>query len=1101
MATPRVPTLWTLACRSLQYYWRSHLALFLGTAIAAAVLIGALLVGDSVRLSLREMALRRLGATHYALSGGDRYFRSALANDLRAQWAGGLAPALRLGGVASMPDDSARANDTQVLGVDANFWKLLAPGQPELPADTVAINQRLAAQLNARAGTEIVLRVPKVSPLSREAPIAPQEDTTAALRVTVGRILSPAEGGDFNLQASQIPPLNAFVPLALLQKQAAAEGQANLLLAGPAPEPDAAGTNGVHQLQTLLAKHWTLADAQLELRATNQWAELRTSRVFLDESTAKAALQADPKAWGVVAYFVNELRAGDRATPYSIVCAADGPWLPADLGEDEILVNQWLADDLKVKSGDAVALKYFVVGNHRQLEEKSAAFRVRGVLPMDSPAADPALMPDFPGLSKAENCREWDAGFSIQLDKIRPEDQAYWDRYRGAPKAFIRLATGQRLWSSRFGTLTAVRYPLASESAVAERLHRSLDPAQTGLSFQPSRALALAASSQGQDFGQLFLGFSFFILIAALLLAALLFHFSVEQRAPEMGLMLAVGFEPMRVRWLLLLEGGAVAVLGSTAGVALGVGYAELMVRALATIWHAATNTSALAFYASPLTCALGWGGSILVCLATLWNAARHQVRQPAHWLLSAGREGELAPGPSRRVRWSGLFFLIGLLAAITASVAGAKDSALAAPMFFLAGAGLLTAALAGFSRWLRTLARWPLAPSLRAIGLKNLTRRQRRSFAAAAMLAMGTFIVIAVGVNRLDASRNAGERRSGTGGFALLGQASIPVAQDLNTPAGRDFLGLDAQELRGVSVVSLRVREGDDASCLNLNRAQRPRLLGVDPRELARRQAFAFATVPAGATAAEAWLALDRELPGGEIPAIGDAASIQWALGKSIGDTLEFESESGAVFKIKLVGAVASSILQGSLVISEKALLRQYPSESGSRWFLIDTPAGRAEAVAAHLSRALRDYGFEAGSTVTRLAQLNAVQNTYLATFQLLGGLGLVIGCIGLGLVVARNVIERRGELALMHALGYRDAQIRRLLLWEHALLLAAGMAIGWASALLAVLPGGTIGGWEAYRGVFFLTVFAAATGLFWTWLAARFALRQDWLEVLRAE
>jgi hypothetical protein len=101
------------------------------------------------------------------------------------------------------------------------------------------------------------------------------------------------------------------------------------------------------------------------------------------------------------------------------------------------------------------------------------------------------------------------------------------------------------------------------------------------------------------------------------------------------------------------------------------------------------------------------------------------------------------------------------------------------------------------------------------------------------------------VGVNRLDASHNATERRAGTGGFALLGLSTMPVAQDLNTPAGRDFLGLDAQELRDVHVVPLRVREGDDASCLNLNRAQRPRLLGVDPRELARRQASRPSATP----------------------------------------------------------------------------------------------------------------------------------------------------------------------------------------------------------------------------------------------------------------
>jgi putative ABC transport system permease protein len=1115
MDTPRIPTLWTYALSGLRYYWRSHAALLLGAAMASAVLTGALLVGDSVRHSLRQMAAQRLGKVHYALSSADRFFRDELGASLRSGWPGGVASGLRLSGVASLADGSARANDVQVLGVNGEFWRLVSPSGESWPTGTtdnvVAINERLANQLRVHAGDEIVLRVPKASPLSREAPIAPQEDASAALRVKVGNILASNQGGDFNLQASQIPPFNVFLPLATLQKQAEAAGQANLLLAGGVPgDPDAAsGTNRLRQLQSLVAGRWTLADAQLELRApaTNRWAELRTSRVFMDEGMAQVAVKADPQAWGVVTYFVNELSAGGRTTPYSTVCAADGPWMPGDLKADEMLVNQWLAEDLQVKPGDTLAMKYFVVGNRRNLEEKSASFRVRAILPMEMPSADARLMPDFPGLSKAENCRDWDAGFAIQLDKIRPQDQAYWDRYRGTPKAFIRLAAGQRLWASRFGSLTAVRYPLASAEAVADRLRRDLDPAQFGLAFQPSRALALAASGQGQDFGQLFLGFSFFILAAALLLAVMLFHFGVEQRAPEIGLLLAVGFHPSRVRRLLLLEGAAVAALGSALGVALGNVYAEGMVRALTTIWREAVNTSALEFHGSFQTGAAGGLASFLICLATLWHAARRQVRHPAHWLLTAGREmadglasmSGHSPAGSRTAAWtcSGA-----ILIAVLAAVEGTLNSALAAPMFFLAGAGLLTAGLAGFAWLLRMASLRTRAPSWRALGWKNLARRRRRSLSVAAMLAMGTFIVIAVGVNRLDANRDANSRQSGTGGFALLGQSALPLVQDLNAAEGRDFLGLEAKEMADVRLVPLRLREGDDASCLNLNRAQRPRLLGVNPRELAERQAFAFATVPAGATPAEAWLALDREQPDGSIPAIGDAASIQWALGKSIGDLIAMEDENGRRFQLKLVGAVAHSILQGSLVISERSFLKLYPSETGSRWFLIDAPAGRSVAAAAHLSRVLRDYGFEAGSTVTRLAMLDAVQNTYIATFQVLGGLGLVIGCLGMGLVVARNVIERRSELALLHALGYRARQIRKLVMWEHAVLFSIGMAVGLGAALVSVAPNWSSGGgWEAYRTVFILAGVVLVSGFLWTWLAALLALRQEWLEVLRGE
>src|SRR5205823_3545239 len=127
----------------------------------------------------------------------------------------------------------------------------------------------------------------------------------------------------------------------------------------------------------------------------------------------------------------------------------------------------------------------------------------------------------------------------------------------------------------------------------------------------------------------------------------------------------------------------------------------------------------------------------------------------------------------------------------------------------------------------------------------------------------------------------------SGTGGFAALGASALPVAQDLNTQSGREFFGLDAKELEGVSFVPFRLRDGDDASCLNLNRAQTPRLLGVNPQLLQARGAFTFAKLAAGVSAESPWLQLQRAEEDGAVPAIGDLNSILWALGKKVGDTL----------------------------------------------------------------------------------------------------------------------------------------------------------------------------------------------------------------------
>ena len=277
-----------------------------------------------------------------------------------------------------------------------------------------------------------------------------------------------------------------------------------------------------------------------------------------------------------------------------MVTAMGAPIVPIAMRDDELIVNSWLAEDLQAKPGDQVSLRYFVIGSSRRLEERTNQFTVHAVVPLEGLAADRTLMPDFPGLDKAESTRDWDSTLPIELNRIRPKDEAYWKEHRGTPKAFVTLAAGQKMWANRFGDLTAVRYPPGADApSVSRAILSSLDPAALGLSFQPVREQALAASEQAQDFGQLFLGFSFFLIGAALLLMALLFQFGIERRAGEVGTLLALGFTPRQVRRLFLWEGTGLAIAGAILGVPAGIGYAKAMLYGLSTIWRSAVGLPA----------------------------------------------------------------------------------------------------------------------------------------------------------------------------------------------------------------------------------------------------------------------------------------------------------------------------------------------------------------------------------------------------------------------------------------------------------------------------------------------------------------------------
>ncbi len=1106
-------SLWNLAKRSLSFYWRTNLGVLLAVMVSAIVLTGALVIGDSVRYSLKSMVEARLGETQLALVPNNRFFRAELANELAKELDTVVAPVLQLRGLIADSDGEKRANRIEVLGVDGRFFEIGTAQNPltDSPNQTIVLNSPLAVKLGVGVGDEVVLRIEKPSLMPRDVPLTPDSDLSMAFRLVVKAIAGQSNFGNFSLKANQITSLNAFVPLLWLQEQLGRNNEANMLLLAGNARDDIT----TEKANEAVKKCWQLADAALELRRLQHkdMFELRSRRVFIEESISTAAINTGDESFGVLTYFVNELSSGDRATPYSMVAAMSYPadtdnLMPENMQDNEILINQWLAGDLDVKEGEDIELTYFVIGPMRAMREEKKSFRIKAILSIDSPAMDPNLMPDFPGLADAENCRDWDPGIPIDLDKIRKHDEDYWQKYRGTPKAFVTLRAGQKMWANRYGNLTMIRYPATNKPSgtIASTLLNNVSPASVGLFFQSVRSRGIEAGDQATDFGQLFLGLSMFLIIAALILMGLLFVFGIESRGEQIGMLLAVGFSPRLVRRLLFIEGGILAVLGVLVGTAVGLIYTKAMIYGLATLWRAAVSGSAIYFYVKPSSLFQGALAAVAVSLFAIWFTLRKQVSRPARELLGGGLELQFFT--EKKV----LKGRIGLCVAAAASVGavlllglmGNADSAAVAGVFFGAGALLLIAGLGLTHALLRMIASgWNnTMSSLAGLGLRNTTRRSGRSLAVVGLLACGIFLVVAVGANRHNPLVNAHKRDSGTGGFTLFGESSISILHDLSSPSGRQSMSLDDNVLEGVQIVQLRVHEGDDASCLNLNRAQMPQLLALQPNRLQERGSFSFINTIESETGNKLWDLLNENLGDNVVPAVGDYSTMYWALGKSVGDELDYVDEKGVKFRLRLVGMLKNSILQGSLVISEDEFIKRFPSEDGYRLLLIDAPQEKNEAVADLLSTRFRDYGLALTPTTQRLAEFNAVSNTYLSIFQLLGGLGLILGSLGLGLVVLRNVLERRGEFAMLQAVGFNKAALKRMVFYEHGGLMVGGLVCGIIASLVAVSPAlKSPGAQIPFFSLAFTIAAIAASGLVWIRVATAFALSGKMLEALRNE
>lgn len=1081
----------SLASAGLRHNLRGNLGVLAGFTIASAVLVGALLVGDSVRGSLRVRAAERVGGVRSVIAAEDRAFRGALASELAEELPGlQVAPALVLPAHASANGGERRANDLVVLGVDQRFFGLAPRPGSELPGPReAALADVVAARLGVEQGDELLLRVEAPSALPRDMILAPTEESTLGLRVTVSAVLSPADFARFGLSAGPLAPGNVFVDRGWFAEELGLGDVANLIVTD-------AGSAEAHRA---LAERWKLEDVQLESRATGEGVFVLTSpRVFLDAPVEEAVRSLGLPALGVLTYFVNAIESDRASTPYSMVAALGdlGPptgWVDGLADGHGLAINDWTsADHEGLNVGGEVDLRWWVPGPDRLLREEQRTLAVGRVVPMEGLAADPDLMPAFPGLEGEEHCRDWEPGVAIDLSMIRDQDEVYWEEHAGTPKGFLPLTLGQDLWSNRFGTLTAVRAPDPGGEFGAA-LRAALTPGQFGLEVRDLAGAARSGSRTPTDFGGLFIGLSFFLITAALLLAGLLFAFGVEQRAPQVGALLAVGWSKGRVRRLLMLETTGLAVAGALLGVLLGMGYTRAVLALLGSVWAGAVASTPITYHAGPLTLAAGGAAAVLAALLSARLALRWLGRrQPLELLgMTPGLVGYRRPGLLRRqvYRIAGLGALAGaVLLAVGAEGKGAE----VAGAFFGAGALLLVAGLAASRLILMGIDRSKLsADSIAKLGIGGAVRRPSRSMITVGLLAAGTFLVVSIGVHRRSEVVDPADPSSGTGGFALVGRSTLPVNHRVETDAGRDAFALSEEDLTGVEVLPLRRRDGDDASCLNLGAPQRPRLLGVDTGRLVDRGAFTFTV--------GSWELLNSPQIDGAVPAIGDAASIQWSLKRAVGDELTYVDGRGESFRVRIVGAVQDSILQGSLLIDEAHFRERFPDDRGWREFLVDAPAERADEVSRRLTSALGEAGLALEPAATRLQGFRAVQNTYLDIFQVLGALGVLLGSVGVGVVVLRNAHERRSELATLRAVGYGNLALFRLMASEHGLLLVLGLGTGLLAAGAALIPSLTSGG--GLGALPSLVLAMLLNGFLWVSLAAAIAVRGVSFGALRNE
>ena len=509
---------------SLKHFWQIHLTVALCTAVATGVLAGALIVGDSVRGSLRSLTTQRLGTIQHALLA-DHFFQADLLGRQNK------VPAILLNGTVVAPQTQTRASKVNILGVTDNFfsfWEEDTPPNLNKPAgqpfNAIVINEALQSELNVQAGDTLLVNMSQAADIHPEFLLGERDAANAiqSLRLVISDIIPTKNAGRFSLQAHQSLPFNAFIPLPVLQKALGQAEKVNAVFT--------ADTDPISAADLSL----TLESLGLRIKTHENHFDLQSQQYLLkpvlSETVLTVATENRILTFPTLTYLANTISANDKSIPYSTIVA-----LPTDEGEfakllnnlhtteaqilayeqarkekigqvaleidklkkekrklkstkkdreqvekinkdlrllhkslrdSEIILNSWAAEDLGVKIGDEIAITYYSVSTEEEYITQTAFFRLKAMLPIEGIAADTDMIPEFPGIHDTADMSEWESPFPLDYTLVRDKDETYWDKYGATPKAFIPLEIGKRLWQNRFGDLTTIRLGTAPDTDI-----------------------------------------------------------------------------------------------------------------------------------------------------------------------------------------------------------------------------------------------------------------------------------------------------------------------------------------------------------------------------------------------------------------------------------------------------------------------------------------------------------------------------------------------------------------------------------------------------------------------------------------------------------
>ncbi len=1025
----------------LRAHFAESAAVVLSLAIASGVVAFALGLGGSLQRGIRAQALESVGKVGSAVLAAAPIPLQAIPPEFRE-----ASPAVLLSGSVQ----PAEATGPAIVRVTLVGLEERAPsrffGLQGAPRDGECwLAEKAAKRLGVRIGDEVLAGVPRFerSPTDAWFHRWESENAVSTVRLTVTRVIPDRGLGSFSLQTGsrRKPALVLSRSDASLAWSQAADRWNALLSEGDAPEAMSS------DLASLLPPSALGIHARLSRRERVGFVHLR---VALEESTE----------WpGAVHPYslllADSVRGPAGATAYAAAACLDLCPLP----EDGVAVSTWLASRLGAKPGDSLRASFLAPNPDGTFRTVPATLRVARTYDERTWLGDPGWTPPMEGLADSARVTDWKAPFPFDPSRVTEEDESYWRQHRAAPKFILSRAAALRLGlPARPHSLLVVPKGRTLDRSDLDRAARRAATDSSALVAIPLRRNALASAEGSSDFRALFAGMAAVVAMAGLVLAGSAISMSLVRRRPSLGLALATGVEPRRLRAAIRLEVGSIGLLGAALG-ALAAAFALSGGGPLLSPWLAAVAPGISLRPAIAPAEAL-WAVLLVAASTVLVGdaAAGRLLREPPLTLLRGGSDPVAGAHPPRRsaVPW-------------TVLVLGGGLALLAGDPTWKAFGGLLASLVAFHASLPKT--RRPIRRVLQlALATAAQNRRSLGLQAGVASLATCLVGLLAAFEGGMDREERV---LAATGGTRLSLQLSVSLPVSPATPSGRARLGFDPNLeslFQDVRWHELPLAEGDDAGCLNAARPVRPGLVGL-PSELLGPGRFR--------------LAEGQAVPG---RALVDAETARWILHVGLNEPVR---PAGVDRDLVVSGLLEPSILAGHVAVPLDTWMSLLPDGPRNRWFLLEVPEASVSHVAQALREELADFGPEVATTESLWSEIAAVQRRYLEAFLYLSLAAAFLVAFGSATTTARRVLSRRSETALMQAFGLPGRTIVAWLGMESWLPAIAGAAWGAAWSVVASWPAAPWGPLAATLAAAILSGLGACLGA--AWALARYPVLQS--------